>query len=508
MCRLLPSPRSAAFAAGGLLAGALALHFAGNCAPPAFGSVRFDFEPRVFAPTDHYVKDHTVLKVGDRYHLIYTMGTDSLGRGRMPGNEISFGHATSPDLRHWTEEPPLLAGERAPWEERNRWAPHLLPRAEGGFRLYYTGVDRYIAQAIGIATAPPGALRSGTGPGPSADPFVPLADNPIFRPDTAWARWEAGTWSNCRDPFVFAHESAHWLLVTATTRDRRGAIGLAHSTDGGGRFVDAGLLVIGEAGEALESPQLHRLDGRWFLLFTPDRRGGTWVIEAPDFRGPWESSARTRLLPSIAPEIVAEGDTIWISTHDAYTPVAGARRRYVIGFDRVRVGPAGLEVVPENGLGPDWPFVEGDAFSAQPTLGDNPVARGEPGAGLIGNGYLSSSESFTWPLGSPGASRGTAPTGRLRSRPFILRGDVMTLLVGGTASPDSVYVALRRHATGEILFRETGHGVGTMDLRSWDLRAVRGVEVDIEIADLTRSGSIHVDEIVEHMSAEAPQAAP
>ena len=466
-------------------------------ADPSAAGVRFDFEPRVFAPLDHYVKDHTIVRAGDRYHLIYTTGTDSLGRWMEPGNEVHFGHAISPDLRHWTIEPPCLAGPRAPWEARNRWAPDLVPLSGGGYRLYYTGVNERIAQAIGIAEGPdlaPGASFT-------AD-FAPLALNPVFHPDTSWASWDEKSWSNGRDPCVIEHAGAVWLCVTATHRDGRGALALARSTDGGREFVDQGPLLLGEKGEAIESPELVLLGGRWFLLTSSDRRGGTWVLEAPALTGPWDYAKRVRWLESVAPEVWFDGRDWWISTHQSYRlvhdPRYRDRRLYLIGFDRLTVGPAGLAIVAESGLGADWPVVEGDAFTAQPTLGDNAAARGEPAAGVVGRGYLASGERFTWPPERPGESRGYAATGLVRSRPFVLQGATMSLLVGGTAGIESTYVALRRVADGEILFRETGRGETRMDERVWAIADFKGTAVEIEIADLDPHGRINVDEIVEH----------
>lgn len=484
-------------------AGSLAAPAIPAAAPPAAGGVRFDFEPRAFAPLDHYVKDHTIVRAGDRYHLIYTTGTDSLGRWMEPGNEVHFGHATSPDLRHWTIEPPCLDGPRAPWEARNRWAPELLELPGGAYRLYYTGVNERIAQAIGIAESP------GLAPG---DPdFTPLAANPVFRPDTSWASWDEKSWSNGRDPCAIEHDGAVWLCVTATHKDGRGALALARSTDGGRTFVDQGPLLLGVKGESIESPELVLLDGRWFLLFSSDRRGGTWVLDAPALTGPWDYAKRVRWLESVAPEVWFDGGDWWISTHQSYRlvhdPRFRDRRLYLIGFDRLTVGPAGLAIRAENGLGADWPIVEGDAFTAQPTLGDNAAARGEPAAGTVGRGYLASGERFTWPPERPGESRGYAATGRLRSRPFVLRGATMSLLVGGTAGIESTYVALRRVADGEILFRETGRGETRMDERVWAIAEFTGTTVEIEIADLDPHGRINVDEIVEHDAATSPAAA-
>jgi hypothetical protein len=298
---------------------------------------------------------------------------------------------------------------------------------------------------------------------------------------------------------VIEEGDSTWMVVTATTAAGQGALALAGSADGV-HFVDQGPLLVGPAGAQLESPQLVTTGGRRFLLFSTGRPAATWVIEARHLRGPWDFASARRLLTTIAPEVWREGGELWVSSHDAYSRPDGSRA-YLIGFDRLRVGAGGLERIAESGLGDDWVVVEGDAFTDQPTLGDNPAARGEAPVGLEGTGYLGTAERFTWPPRDPGAQRGDSATGRLRSRPFVLTGTAVTLRVGGTENPDSAYVAMRRADDGRLLFRETGRGAETMDERRWNTRALRGTAIVIEIADLDPHGHLNVDAIVEHGAA-------
>ncbi|MGD8396734.1 MAG: hypothetical protein PVF43_14790, partial [Candidatus Eiseniibacteriota bacterium] len=346
----------------------------------------FDFEPFLFAPDDHSVKDHTVVVHGasgdgpGTIHLFYTTGTDSLGRWQPPGNEIHFGHATSPDWRHWTVHAPVVDWSPQPWEERNRWAPHVVRDRDGGYRMYYTGVNRHIAQSIGMAT--------------SRDlvDWRPAGAAPVFQPDTTWARWRPDGWSNCRDPFVLRHDGSWWMVVTATARDGREALGLAHSADGR-RWEDRGPLLIGERGEPLESPQLVRLDGRWLLLFTSGLSGGTWLLESTDLEGPWRFDARRRWLEGIAPEVTQAGDATWITRHATFD--GGSRRRFVLLIDRLRLDATGPALDPP--LLPGWTAPTGAAFLGQPILGDNPRWRGEAGVEPGGVGWIGTAEGFARP---------------------------------------------------------------------------------------------------------------
>ena len=124
-----------------------------------------------------------------------------------------------------------------------------------------------------------------------------------FRSVSARARaraWATGLHkaSPSRDPFVFRAAGYWWMTFTAMTRERSAAIGIARSDDGLS-WEDQGPLLIGEVGEPLESSQLLHVDGRWFLAFTPGPTGGVWYIDGADFHGPWNYSARERLLDRI-----------------------------------------------------------------------------------------------------------------------------------------------------------------------------------------------------------------
>ncbi len=451
----------------------------GHAAPLVAGA-QFDFEPLAFLPGDHYVKDHTLIRQGDRIHLFYTTGTDTLGRWERPGNEIHFGHATSTDLRHWQVHEPIITWPAADWEQHRRWAPHVV-RSGDGYRLYYTGVNRRIAQTIGIAA--------------STDLWNwELERGDAFRPDTSWATWQPGRWSDCRDPFVFRHAGSWWMIVTAATRARHGALGLARSTDGLA-WVDAGPLLIGHRGEPLESAQLLERNGRWFLLFTSGRSGGTWVIESNEFDGPWEFADRRRWIEGIAPEFTLIDDCEWVSRHASYT--RPDRRAFVLLFDPVEWGPDGITLATDPAPGPDWLIIEGDAFHGQPTLDDNPLLRGAPAVGPIGNGWIGTAEAFARPPDEPGAVRGDGATGRLRSIPFTLHGRSLSLRIGGTSNPGQVYVALYRAADGEILFRDTGTGAEPLAERIWWTQHLAGTEVFLELVDLDPTGHLNIDQIVE-----------
>ncbi|MGD8396268.1 MAG: hypothetical protein PVF43_12420, partial [Candidatus Eiseniibacteriota bacterium] len=146
---------------------------------------------------------------------------------------------------------------------------------------------------------------------------------------------------------------------------------------------------------------------------------------------------------------------------------------------------------------PGWTAPTGAAFLGQPILGDNPRWRGEAGVEPGGVGWIGTAEDFARPPDPPGAWRGDAPTGRLRSRPFTLRGEAISLRIGGTRRPGRIAVALRRAGDDRPLFQETGHGGEALETRVWWTAPLRGSTVTLELLDDDPAGHLNVDDIRE-----------
>ena len=123
---------------------------------------------------------------------------------------------------------------------------------------------------------------------------------------------------------------------------------------------------------------------------------------------------------------------------------------------------------------------------------------------MKGHGWFSTFENYGGPLatiGLPGAAWGDSATARLESRPFVVTGDHLRLLIGGGYYAETCYVALLDDATGLELSRIHTNNLSGMGERLWDLGAWSGQTVRLAIVDEETGpgGWIAVDGIEERL---------
>jgi hypothetical protein len=482
-----------------LAAGACFLAAAG----PAAALVRFDFEQRYLVIPHRYVKDRCFVKQGDEWHCFMIIGNDSALGWRVPGNEVTFAHASTRDFRHWTMHPNVLHAGTGSWDSRNIWAPHIIPWGDG-YRMYYTGVDGTVTQTMGMAESP------------DLFDWQTCSANPLHHPDTTWSNWQPGQWANCRDPYVFRSGDSLFALNTASTNSGRGAVDLASSMDGVS-WTDQAPLFVNNADSVLESLQLVEHAGEWYLFFSEQNVYGFTYLRAPSWRGPWNKKTLLWVAMGQAVELFGDRPGALISRHDGYE--VGDRSRYVMKVDSVWWDGTGRPRVGQDStLWEDWSplrlddpdpgfretgaeiFATDQAFEWQPTFGENPTARGEliP-VGAFGNSWIGTREKFKGPLTGTmaGDTVGDVAVGGIRSRDFVVTGNAISLRVGGTDDPEHIYVALCDAVTHEIIHSETGDGSEALRLRVWQMGFLEGRRVYVKIIDASPTGHINVDEIVE-----------
>lgn len=472
-------------------------------ARPAVALVRFDFEQKYFVHPGVQTWDFSLYREGDTYHIFYTSVFET-----NPGASAadSLRHATSKDLKHWTLDGPVLAVGQNAWDQGALWAPDVFrDEAHKRWVMAYTGADMQMNQSICMAY--------------SDDLFqwTKAVGNPVVQPDTSLYVWDKnGSWSNFRDPFIYRQDGRWNMLVTAKQSLGSNQGVLYHGTsDNLLTWRDVGPLFVNDGATpwlVLESPQYHVIGTTHHLLFGEFDTPGITILSASSPAG-WTMADRVWLeaTNAYAPEVDEFDPGVHLYSRLAtFSLPAGAGVGYVVRLDTLHTDPDGTNpvVYKPHPMAEDWIVHDGYSNYANPTFGDNPVWRGEPSSGMIGNSYYASGEWHQGPLsgrGAPGVRIGDGATGVAETYRFPVTGNRMTLLVGGGDYPQTCYVALVDAADSTILYRETGTGSAPMTLREWDLTPYQGRLCFITIVDQETGpmGQINVDEILEIVDATA-----
>jgi hypothetical protein len=448
------------------------------CLLPAAASslVRFDFEQRYFHEKPLDVLDHCVVELNGEYHLFYLRGNPA----------VNIGHAKTRNFVDWEILDPVLG--TGSWDNLALWAPCIIAAPGNEWYMFYTGVNTAFSQQAGVALAS------------NLYDWLKLP-SPVYHPDPVWAEWSDSTWCHGRDPHVIEYQGNYYMFLTAKTNDNRGAIACAESHDLI-NWTDIGPLYVHDSWHVLESVFIMERNGKFHMFFTEEAVYGTSHVTCDSLFGDWDMANRRIIDPGHAPQITELSDgTEMFSRHAVYDNGYGVQY-HTIRFDQlVWAGDIPAPYKPWA-LAGQWTLVWGNAFSFQPTFGNNPSARGENVADTYhGNCWIGTYERYTGPMGfgSPGNIQGDDKTGVIRSIPFTITGYSMNLLVGGGNDIDNLYVALVDAQTSGVLFKETGRNNEEMDRRYWNLLPYRGRRVYVEIADLSTAafGHINCDDIVE-----------
>jgi beta-fructofuranosidase len=257
----------------------------------------------------HWVWDFWLADDGDQFHMFYLHAPKSLGDPQLRHRNARIGHATSSDLRVWTDHGEVLRpGHPEGFDGSATWTGCVVPDQRGTWTMFYTG-SRFLApttnaniETIGIATSPD--LQTWT-----------KLPGPVSHADGGWyetlgsSDWPEEAW---RDPWVYPDpDDTRWhMLVTARASEGelhdRGVIGHAISDDLVTWSPAAPLSAPGAGFAHLEVPQIVEIDGRLVLLFSCDtahlaarrrpRGGGIWSVEIDSIRGPFAVEDATLLV--------------------------------------------------------------------------------------------------------------------------------------------------------------------------------------------------------------------
>lgn len=233
-------------------------------------------DPFVYETPFKFVKDFTIIRGPDeRWHIFSITGDFFANHDWMPdGQERTFSHGSSADLRHWTIHPPVIsvsdathADGRHHFKNRNVWAPHII-RHDRKYWMFYTSVNEHVSQSISLAT--------------SEDLFhwTEHERNPVLTLESVeWADWARDRWADCRDACVLKVGDRFHMYVTAAAHPPgdRGVVVVAESTDltnwSNPRIAVRRNIIS-------ESPQVWQF-GDSFYMTTSSLGGTTYVSDHP-----------------------------------------------------------------------------------------------------------------------------------------------------------------------------------------------------------------------------------
>jgi predicted GH43/DUF377 family glycosyl hydrolase len=241
-----------------------------------FGVIDDEF-PFVYETPFKYVKDFTLIRDKEGlWHIFSITGDFVENHDWIPtGNERTFSHGTSKDLRQWEYHEPVLSisyekydngGEF--YEDKGVWAPNVIYH-NGLYYMFYTSTNQSVSQSISLAT--------------SKDLFKwkKCDKNPVFNLEgLEWANWGKNRWADCRDPEILADGGKFYMYVTAhaASGNPRGMVVVADSNDLV-KWENPRIAV--RYNHAMESCQVWKHKDKYFMT-TSAHGGGVWVSDRPD----------------------------------------------------------------------------------------------------------------------------------------------------------------------------------------------------------------------------------
>lgn len=201
------------------------------------------------------------------WHAYFLQADKSLVNPELRHWNVSYGHATSNDLRNWTHLGTCFTPSRSPaWDDMATWTGSVVQGDDGQWHLFYTGstkAENGLKQRIGHATST------------DMHNWRRVGDGFALDIDMRWyEEYTPSQWHDraMRDPWVMRDPGGDGWLMYFTARipgvaepNDGGAIGFARSPD----LMTWTLhppVFTGGFGQ-LEVPQVFAHQGRWYCLF-------------------------------------------------------------------------------------------------------------------------------------------------------------------------------------------------------------------------------------------------
>lgn len=267
-----------------------------------------------------------VIQWNGTYHLFYQHNPN----GPLWG-DMHWGHATSPDLIHWTDVPIAIAPTPGTYDEAGIYSGCMVNN-NGQPVIFYTSTrgERNSIQTQSIAFGSPDLLTWTKHPG-----------NPVIREVPN----ESGQTRDFRDPFVWKESDAWYMVLGSRIQDVGGATFLYRSEN----LLDweyLNPLLIGDIktnGVVWECPNFFKIGDKWVLIISSHLGNATGAVLY--FVGTYENY---RFTPEY--EAVLDYDTM-------YAPLSfvdDQQRRVLFGWLREsrsnpemqRAGWSGVQSIP------------------------------------------------------------------------------------------------------------------------------------------------------------------
>ncbi|MDQ0306795.1 sucrose-6-phosphate hydrolase SacC (GH32 family) [Kitasatospora herbaricolor] len=386
-----------------------------------------------FSPAQNWMNDpNGPIWYKGTYHLFFQYNPS----GNTWGN-MSWGHATSPDLVHWTEQPIALP------QDANEMV------FSGGVVL-----DKNNTTGFGTSTNPPlVAIYTSyhKSDGVQAQSLAYSTDG-----GTTWTKYAGNPVlnigsQNFRDPKVFWNAQTNsWLMTVALSADHKVSFYSSPNLKTWTKLSDFG--PAGATGGLWECPDLFQLpvDGdpshtKWVLVVNINPGGPQNTSAAQYFVGDFDGTTFTPDGPATS------------------TPPAGT---VLADFEGSTYG--------------SW-ATTGAAFGTGPAQGTLPGQQSV--SGYLGKGLVN---SFL---------QGDSITGTLTSPAFTVDKPYLNFLVGGGNHPNSQPnpTTVNLVVDGAVVRTVTGKDNEALDPVQWDLRSVAGKQARIQIVDNNTGGWGHIN---------------
>ncbi|KUL91791.1 hypothetical protein ZTR_01352 [Talaromyces verruculosus] len=429
-----------------------------------------------FSPAKNWMNDpNGMLYYKGVYHLYFQYNP-----GGMTWGNISWGHATSEDLLHWTEQPIALevrkdtSGNVQEYFYSGSAVVDTDNTSGFGTRAHPPLVAIYTSHYAQNMTLPSGKTvvsgQESQSIAYSLDDGITWttydAQNPVIHePPTEYIT--ADTIQNFRDPFVFWDDSQkHWTMVVSLPNDHMILIYTSPNLKDWTK--------VSTFGPANAVSGQWECPGLFPLPVDGDKNNVKWVLQLGTNPGG----------PTIG-----SGTQYFVGFFDGTTFTADADTVYAaVG------GPAGSSVIE------DW---QDTSSLASSTAALNWTATGD----FVGITPVTGEDKVSNVLDT--YFHGDSNTGTITSEPFVIARSFINFRIAGGyhpynpstyGTPSDTETSLNLKVNGKVVRSATGQNAGTLAWQGWDVSNFANQTAVLEIADfntgVTGWGHLMVGEIV------------